>query len=72
MAKNKKTDDEVLNEEIAKESSPEHFQPQSNDARPPARPKAVDPSHLKPQEEVKHEEKARPKLADPKHAFPQE
>jgi hypothetical protein len=71
MAKVKKTDDEVLNLEIAKESNPEHFAPQT-DTPPPARTKAVDPSHLEPQKEVKQEEKARPNLADPKHALPQE
>lgn len=70
MVKTKRTDDEVLNEEIAKEINPEHFKPQT-ETPPPARPKAVDPSHLKPQEEVKHEER-KVKAVDPKHLLPQE
>lgn len=70
MAK-KKTDDEALNEEIAKEQNPEHFEPQEEMKTLPVRPKAVDPSHTKPQAEVRPEER-KVKVADPKHLKPQE
>ncbi len=72
MAKTKKTDDEVLNEEIARDGSPEHFKPMEEMTQAPARPKATDPAHLKPMEEVPLKEVKRPDVKDPKHLKPQE
>ncbi len=54
MAKKKQqTDDEQLAEMIAKESNPDHFEPQkelTEEERESRRPKVADPKHLKPQE----------------------
>jgi hypothetical protein len=70
MAK-KKTDDEALNEMIAKESNPEHFKPMEDPKGPPVRPALADPSHAKPMAEVK-EESRKVKVSDPSHLKPQE
>jgi len=70
MAK-RKSDDETLNEMIAKESNPDHFKPQAEPKGPPPRPQAVDKDHLKPQAEVK-EENRKVKAVDPRHLNPQE
>ena len=69
MAKKKKSEDEELNEMIAKEQNPDHFEPQKEKGAP-AIPEAVDPSHLEPQAD--ETEKKEVNVSDPKHLKPQE
>lgn len=71
MAKKKQTDEEALDEMMAREKNPDHFKPQEKPKGPAPRPEAVDKSHLKPQAEVKEDDN-RVKAADPKHLKPQE
>lgn len=70
MAKKKQEEGFEQDGEVIVVTDKSHLEPQQETAAPP-RPKPVDESHAKPQEEVK-EEVRKVKLADPKHAFPQE
>lgn len=65
MAKKKK------DEEQSGGVNESHFAPQAETDGPPTRPEAVDPSHLKPQEEVAEHEVRKVKAVDPAHLKPQ-
>jgi hypothetical protein len=66
MAKKKK-DEEQASSGVNKS----HFAPQAETDGPPPRPEAVDPAHLKPQEEAPEPEARKVKAVDPAHLKPQ-
>jgi hypothetical protein len=69
--KNKAEDNPEENKSAGSVADESHLHPQE-ETGPPARPEAVDPAHLLPQEEPKDEGPRKVKVADPSHLKPQE